>query len=104
MHTTTNGIVRATRRHLTSDEAYQQVAERLDKREITDACAATIASWWQSPGPHGRHLASLASGQPTDRGALLDEIHLVRNLEAGSARDRVALDMLATWAINGGEE
>jgi hypothetical protein len=79
------------------------VAQRLGKREITDNCAATIASWWQSSGTVGSVLATLAGGLETDVVDLLNDIHLTRQ-DVTQRRDKDALDMLATWALYGGED
>ena len=83
--------------HLYSDEAYAMVAERHGKEEITDACAATIASWWQSPGNTGYAMAQLASTGTVDYQELVDDIAAV--YPAAEGKDRVALDMLGTWAL-----
>lgn len=76
------------------------VNQRCGDSEITDRCAATIASWWQSPGSTGRFLAALASGMRVNRSDLLTDIHRTWVGDI-STMDRRCLDMLATWAING---
>jgi hypothetical protein len=90
-------------RHVSSDEAYAQVTARYGSDEIDPAVAVTIASWWQSPGSVGQHLAAFASGAPVDDVALLDDIAATRREQGypvGMApRDRKALDMLATFVI-----
>jgi hypothetical protein len=95
--------VQAPGPHLTSDEVREMIRDRRGKREITDRCAATIASWWQSPGVNGHIFATLASGLPVDRQRLLDDIHRTYVGDI-SSHDKRCLDMLATWALNGGEE
>ena len=91
---TTNGV-----RHLTSDEAMYEIRYGYGQQELSDAAAATVASWWQSPGTVGRHFAALASGLPVTTSDLLDDIHATYG-EAVTPLDRQALDMLATWALN----
>jgi hypothetical protein len=68
--------------------------------EISDCVAVTIASWWQSPGTIGRHLAALASGAPVQYGDLADDIHATYNGPGLSRQDRQDLDVLSTWALN----
>jgi hypothetical protein len=86
-----------TDRHLTSILAYAEVRQR----QISDAAAVTIASWWQAPS--NRALTSLASGLPTDMtdvayeaGRELDEWrqheHSPRDV------DGLALELLIGWA------
>ena len=96
-------VTPATRNHLTSDEAAYEVATSYAAgEEISDRAALTVASWWQSPGTVGHVLASLASGRSVQVGALLDDIAATRREITGRSysADHVALDMLATWAIN----
>jgi hypothetical protein len=52
--------------HVTTDVAEAEISAVLSTPgpEISDCVAVTIASWWQSPGTVGRHLAALASGAP----------------------------------------
>lgn len=87
--------------HMRSEDAYAMVTDRYGagKGEITDECAVTIASWWQSPGSIGSDFAALASRGTVAVSALLDDIAATYR-EATDARDRQALDMLATWAMN----
>lgn len=90
-------------RHLSSDEVYAMVQERLGKEEITDACAVTIASFWQSPRGNGYAMAQLASTGTVDYDDLKDSIHLTRREAVehygASSPDVAALDMLGTWAL-----
>lgn len=67
--------------------------------EVDDPTAVTIASWWQSSGTVGRHLATLASGMWVQLDLLLWDIAQSRE-EADTPFAAQALDMLATWAIN----
>lgn len=86
--------------HVTSDEAYRQVAARSGIDEIDDAVAATIASWWQSPSTVGRHLAALASGAPVEYQDLANDIYRTRRETGGmSPATNRELDALSTWAI-----
>lgn len=89
--------------HLSSDEVYAMVFARLGKQEITDSCAVTIASFWQSPRGNGYAMAQLASTGTVDYADLSDSIMLTRReavLHYGSSSpDVAALDMLGTWAL-----
>jgi len=91
-------------RHMREHEVYDMVQERLGKEEITDACAVSIAAWWQSPRGNGYALAQLASTGTVDYSDLSDAIMLTRReaVESyGSASpDVAALDMLGTWALH----
>ena len=100
--------IRVRTTHVTSEQAYAQVRARSGIDEIDDAVAVTIASWWQSPGTIGRHLAALASGAQVDSDALQDDITATRRAEhyygsdgwpRMSSGDRMALDALSTWII-----
>ena len=89
-----------TDRHLTSDLAYAEVRQQ----QISDAAAATIASWWQAFG--NKALTALASGIPTDLAELVVEARrertygLWQNHRDQDARDldRMALELLIGWA------
>lgn len=91
--------------HVTSNEAYRQVAARSGIDEIDDAVAVTIASWWQSPSTPGNILAALASGAAVEYDDLVDDIYATRWVHGASSglaiprTDRQALDALSTWAI-----
>lgn len=89
--------------HLTSDEAYAEIAERYGVEEISDACARTIASWWQGPGAWSRELTRLSTQGVFNPGVLLQEISAVRS-EVATNNDHHALDMLATWAMHRHDE
>lgn len=100
--------LRVRAEHVSDEQAYRQVRARHGVDEIDDAVAVTIASWWQSPGTVGRHLAALASGAEVDHADLLDDIAATRQAEnyygsshwpRMSSDDRDALDMLATWTL-----
>jgi len=86
--------------HVDSESAYRQCREREGIREIDDAVAATIASWWQSPGSVGRAFAALASGAPVDSSDVLADVSASLPETQPNTRDRLALEMLATWALN----
>jgi len=90
--------IQANVRQLDSSQVEEEVNQRYGRQEISDACAVTIASWWQSPGRVGRHLATLASGLSVDLEDLLDDISATRR-NAGTEWNRRSLDMLSTWAI-----
>lgn len=86
--------------HVSSVYAYRQCDERQGIDEIDDAVAATIASWWQSSGTAGSAFAALASGAPVDHSAVLNDVWASLLETDSGTRDRLALEMLATWAIN----
>lgn len=95
--------IRVNTRHLMSDEAYAEVSACHGNREVSGACAVTIASWWQSPGPVGRVLAAFASGSEVDRSELSEDVSrtILHEYDSAEPRDRLALDMLGTWVLNG---
>ena len=90
-------------------DAVLQALLRQGEREISDDAARAIAAAWQSPGTIGCELAAVATGawvrSRESIAALLDDIATTRQIGGAwvSAEDSVALDMLATWAMNGGE-
>jgi hypothetical protein len=87
--------------HASSAVAYQQCQERQGVTEIDDSVAAAIASWWQSPGTSGRAFAALASGAPVESSDVLDDVSdALHTASVWDGRDRLALEMLATWALN----
>lgn len=90
--------------HVDSVTAYDDVACSYGRHEVTARTAVTIASWWQSSGTIGRHLASLASGAPVTVSDVLDDIARSRASAAKgdclTANDARALDMLATFVLN----
>jgi len=86
--------------HTDSSTATAQVKARYGVDEVDDAVAVTIASWWQSPGTVGRHLAALASGAPVSYQDLADDIAGTRRTPGAVSVDaKRELDMLSTWAI-----
>lgn len=84
--------------HETSNVAYAQARVRRGQQEIDDAVALTIASWWQAPAGKARAFATLASTHKVEYHALADAIHEAY-LEAETLDDKLALDMLSTWAL-----
>lgn len=84
--------------HETSNTAYTMVQERLGKEEITDAVALTIASWWQSASGDGLPFARLASTRKVNYHDLSEAIAKV--YPYAEEEDKVALDMLSTWALS----
>lgn len=92
-------ITPAKVQHLSSDHAFREVETARGHHEVSDGAALTIASWWQSSGHTGHVLASLASGCTVDVTDLLDDIARTR-ADVTTYADNLALDMLATWAIN----
>jgi hypothetical protein len=90
--------------HLYSDAANAMVAACSEAgREITDHCAVTIAAWFQSPRGPGETFTRLVSHCPVTVSDLCDAIAYER-AQQGYGREadanRLALGMLATWAIN----
>lgn len=86
--------IKVTDPHLTTAETYAEIRDaQNEEREISDAAAATIASWWQSPGKVGRALAALASGQWVDAGDLLQDIITL------SRHDAIPADGAELWAL-----
>lgn len=95
-----NTSVQTTANHLTSDHALREIHLSEGNQEVSDGCAATIASWFASPGQVGHVLAELSQGLEVDLESLLHDIHQTRLSTSGlSPEDRLSLDMLATWAI-----
>jgi hypothetical protein len=73
-------------------------------REITDASALAITAAWQGPTGFGLTFARLTSWNTVELSDVLEAIADARTqypANEPTADDRVALDMLATWAING---
>lgn len=85
--------------HLSTREVIAQCRERHGEREITDAAAATIASWWQSSGTEGSAFAALASGATADASALMRDVSAAVRDTAINTDDRLAIEMLATWIL-----
>lgn len=90
--------------HLSSAGVWAELQATEGGDIISDAAAVTIASWWQSPGTVGRHLASLASGSPVSPDALLDDIDATeREAETSvpglNRSDRRALAVLRSWVL-----
>jgi hypothetical protein len=82
-------------------------AARAEDREFSDAAAAAVASWWQSPRGAGAVFAALCGGFPVPVADLCDAIYAARreldtmHLPYGEfALNRDALDFLGTWALN----
>lgn len=79
------------------------IAQPLDatgnRRLIEANTVRTIAAWWQSASPTGRHLASLQSGAQVNLDDLLDNVNFARNCADADNFDVLALDRLADWAL-----
>lgn len=89
--------------HLGSDAAWAMLADCEGVREISDACAVTVASWWQCPRGPGEAFTRLVSHFPVTVSELCEAVSYElaqMSMSPVAARDRVALGMLATWAIN----
>ena len=63
-----------------------------------EPAAVTIASWWAAPSNPA--LTELATGAPTNAEAICDDIARERRGSNVTGIDSLALDTLATWAIN----
>lgn len=84
--------------HLWSAQVTAMVNERYGGEvEITDACAVTIASWWQGPTGHGLPFAQLASTGRVEYVELAEAIYDAR--KSADASGKRELDMLGTWAL-----
>lgn len=89
-------------RHLYSAETLDEIrAASAAGREISDAAALTVASWWQGPSFPGRAFAELSTTGSVDVDELCREVGATYpETLALPAVDRLALDMLSTWALN----
>lgn len=85
-------------RHLDSRQVYREISAFYGRAEITDACAVTVASWWQSPGRTGLPFAELASTGHVD----VERLHeaIAHAYTEADDLDKRVLDMLGTWALN----
>lgn len=85
--------------HLNSTGVQAEIeAADAEQREISDAAALTIASWWQGPRGTGLTFAALQSGLPVTVSAIHDACHEVYG--TAGPFDRKCLDFLCTWACN----
>lgn len=93
--------------HMHSEDVFAELREYNGVREISDAAAVSIASWYQSPTGPGRHFAALVGFFPVHVSDLHDAIadartYISPDLQLAERElDHLALDMLATWALNG---
>lgn len=92
-------------RHLTSADVDAEVGEvGALGGSLTDAAAATIASWYQSPGTTGRYLAALASGVAVPADELIDDLdrtlrEVTRDLPLRERHEHETnLGLLRAWA------
>ncbi len=75
--------------------------------EISDAAAITIAAGWQGPTGSAMTFTSLTSHFPVSVSDLHDAIYDAQReidtwgITSDAKRERLALNMLATWAVNG---
>lgn len=100
---------------LTSSALYAEARVCQDAgHEFSDTAAATVASWWHGPSGDGVVFSRLSHRMAggSDVIEVLDAIYRAqRELDtvasaAGStpaeiAEDRLALNMMSTWAMNG---
>jgi hypothetical protein len=87
--------------HLTSVEVAKQMHKAWNDGDmISDRVAVTIASWWQSPGTVGRHLAALASGVPVIADDLIEDIANTIDTTPDLSPDEYRqLFMLRDWVL-----
>lgn len=95
--------VRTAHLHLGETEAAVREASAAG-RDIGDAAAVTIASWWQSPGANGRHLAALASGAPVLAEDVINDVAHCLAHDGPDDVDAAYLDALMTWAVHYGQD
>lgn len=89
--------------HLRSIDTWREIREaHQENREVSDLCAKTIASWWQSAGSPGSAFAALASGAETTSENVWVDLKgtLTMFYEDLPADDKLALDMLGTWLLD----
>lgn len=96
---TARGLIGYGLNHVTSDVAYAQISARLGTHEVDDSVAVTIASWFAGHDASGRVMAELSTTARVTLGPLMDAIR-AEWAQCLEPRDRIALDMLATWALN----
>lgn len=83
--------------YLTEDQVREEIIACYGWCDISDAAAASIASWWQGPVGHGLVFQQMASGMPFSVLDLLDAIAHDRRF-ATSGFDTRCFDLLAAWA------
>jgi hypothetical protein len=81
--------------HVSSTDAEWAITEALKNGKTpNDAVAATIASWYQTPGGPGKAFATLASGALVDRDDLFAAVqNELRGHHQGTDRHMWALGM-----------
>ena len=86
--------------HLTPDEVKAEVRSRIGVREVSDACAASIAEMFREPGLLG--FTKLAAGKPVTQEEISHDIaaHWPKTWDA---LNQDCLSMLGTWALHWGE-
>jgi hypothetical protein len=85
---------------MSTGDVFDQIHARVGREELSNAAAVTIASWYQSPGTEGRAFAALASGAPTNTGALLNDLSTAYKYVQDKSPESLALDMLGTWILS----
>ena len=86
-------------RHLSSVQVHNEVHATHRDDVISDACAATIASWYQTSTATGSALASLASGAETVLDELLEDVLSIESTyyETAIVDDQLSIDALGAW-------
>lgn len=92
--------IQVKEKHLSSNAAYVVLASSQEKgREINDACAVTVASWYQSSGTVGSALAAFASGAEVEIEELQEDLSrtIQQQYKMASHIEKLAMDMLGTY-------
>jgi hypothetical protein len=87
--------------HLSGDAARAEVDAVRDagEGEVSDACAATIASWWASEGDVGWALGRLSRAVPIKSEDVIDDILRTVGTDRPDDWNRRALDLLFSWVV-----
>lgn len=85
--------------HLSSQQVRDEIKAAWPDDYISDAAALTIASYWQSPGTHGRAFAELSTTGSVDLEALVSDIGATMD-HAMQGFSRRELQSLEAWANN----
>lgn len=85
------------------DAVYAEVAAKIGKEEISDACARVIASWWYS-GQASLGYAFVSTGAIPDNPSDLWQELFLKEYQGDelSPRDRDAANMLGTYLQKAG--
>lgn len=86
---------------LTTEEVREEVEKKFGVQEVSDACAATIASWYIAPTATGAVLASFATGCPVDKDVLYRDYQdtLKEHWDRADEFEEKCLSMLGSWIV-----